>query len=243
MTRIVFIGGTGMGVGKTTLVSTFARALQTRGRRVVAIKAVEAWCDRGPPGAEDGERLAEATGQSSPRQALVRYRPTLVPPMAADMEQAPLDWNGLIDRVRTAASGTDVALVEGAGGLSTPLTWDHDNLSLARALSAPLLLLAPDHIQGSTLALMALAATREAQVPLLGLAFSVSREPDPTTGAQMLATRRFAKLPPDRTTTIRSLPDNPSEALDMDAIRKVADWLEHAEPIRVPPRRMEEAHT
>lgn len=137
MTEFVLVTGTNTGVGKTWLACALAKEL-VKGTRVVAIKPIETG------GGDDGEKLAEATGQSSPKKALVTLREPLTPALAADREGVKLDFDVIVTQIRDAAKGADLAIIEGAGGLLSPLTWDSDATTLARSLDAKVILVATD---------------------------------------------------------------------------------------------------
>jgi len=137
LTSFVLVTGTSTGVGKTWLACALAREL-SKSARVVAIKPIETG------GGDDGERLAAATGQDSPKRALVELREPLTPALAADREGVELDFDDLVVKVREAAKDADVAIVEGAGGLLSPITWDTDATTLARGLDAKVIMVASD---------------------------------------------------------------------------------------------------
>jgi dethiobiotin synthetase len=143
---IICVTGTDTDVGKTLVTAGIARAARSEGMRVVAIKPVESGCREGHPG--DGERLAEAAGQKEPLRALQRYREPLAPPMAAEQEEgAPApDPKAWIEAIREAAENADLTLVEGAGGLTSPLAWDWDLRDLALELEASLIVVASNRI-------------------------------------------------------------------------------------------------
>jgi dethiobiotin synthetase len=133
----VLVTGTNTGVGKTWLACALAKELaKTHG--VVALKPIETG------DGEDGELLAAATGQRAPLRALVRLRQPLTPALAAEREGVKLDFDAIVRDVRDAARDYDVAIVEGAGGLLSPITWDSDATTLARALDAKVILVASD---------------------------------------------------------------------------------------------------
>ena len=130
---VLLIVGTDTGVGKTWTGCALARILCRGGRRVVAVKPVETGCPGAPAETEDGVALARATGQAEPLHALLRFRESVAPSEAADREGTQIDFDDLVRRVREHAACADLALVEGAGGLLSPLTWEHNAVELARA--------------------------------------------------------------------------------------------------------------
>jgi len=146
-TPTLIISGTNTGVGKTVVAAALARALCERGCDVVAIKPIESGCTgEHPADDEDGVRLADATGQTDPKEALVRLAKPVAPLLAADEAGVTLNFEAIIRRVQVVASDHQLALVEGAGGLLSPLTWDHTALDLSIALSAPIILVASDSL-------------------------------------------------------------------------------------------------
>lgn len=140
--RFVVVTGTDTEVGKTFVTEALARAA-CRDRRVVAIKPFESGSGEGPG---DGERLATATGQTAPIHALVRLAAPLTPALAAEREGVTIDFAALVAEIRALGVGADLVLVEGAGGLLSPLTWTEDAISLARALDAAVVLVASDRL-------------------------------------------------------------------------------------------------
>ncbi len=140
MTNFVVVTATNTGVGKTWVSCALARELAKRGR-VVAIKPFESG---GVDGEGDGDLLAAATGQREPRHALVRLREPLTPALAAEREGVTIDFDALVSEIVRLGEGHDWAIVEGAGGVLSPLTWDADATDLARRLDAKVLLVASD---------------------------------------------------------------------------------------------------
>lgn len=119
------VAGTGTGVGKTFVSSALLRTL---GRRwtVLGLKPVESGCERGI--APDAVELSRAAGrESQPRYAL---RDPVSPHLAAEREQIRIStesicyWVAESERLATA----EVAVVETAGGLCSPLVVDGSTL-------------------------------------------------------------------------------------------------------------------
>lgn len=191
--RPVVITGTDTGVGKTYVGCRLARALRAEGVDVRAVKPLESGCAPGVPGAnEDGARLARASGQPRPTAALVRLIAPLAPPLAAEREGRELDFDALVDVTRFALEGADVALVEGAGGLLAPLTWERNALHLAEELGAACLVVAADRLGTLNHALLTVGALHAAGVACLGVVMSAPDRDgaDLSTGTNAAALRR-----------------------------------------------------
>lgn len=142
---VLFISGTGTGVGKTWVTRGMARSLVLGGVDVVALKPIETGCDPDPV---DALALARACRRPEVARAegFYRARAPLAPFAAAlEGEHAP-DLAAIVAQTRALLPSAGVALVEGAGGLFVPLDEHHDMADLARALGAPVVLVAADRL-------------------------------------------------------------------------------------------------
>ena len=136
--RLVVVTGTGTEVGKTWVVTQLAGALSRRGLRVAARKPVQSFS----PGDEhtDADLLAEATREHPDAVCPPwrRYPLPMAPPMAAHaLERPGFTVAALGAEVVASWSGTsvDVGLVEGAGGVASPLADDGDTAALVAMLA------------------------------------------------------------------------------------------------------------
>ncbi len=146
MGKIVVITGTDTEVGKTWVGCRIAEALRDRSVNVRTVKLVETGTAVELSPEEDGVRLARSAGQDEPRAALRRYRTAVAPAEAADLEQRALDLNVIEAEMMAVVSSASITLVEGAGGLFSPLTWHRNLLDVARKHAAPVLVVAADRL-------------------------------------------------------------------------------------------------
>jgi dethiobiotin synthetase len=218
----VLVTGTGSGVGKTWVMRVLARTLQQRGLRVLAVKPVETGCDTAPDQREDGILLAEATGQAAPRSALIRYGPPLPPALAAGMEAEPVDFDALLLQLEPLRAEADLVLLEGTGGLLTPITWEWNAVELARSLGAGALVVGRDEAETLNQMLLTLSALELGGVDVLGVVVTAPAVPDASTGLTAGAVSRLSGL--DRVLSVDHEPD-PLAAADRGALGLVADWL------------------
>jgi dethiobiotin synthetase len=184
----VIVTGTDTGVGKTYVACGLARRLSARGLRVAAIKPIESGC--GGAG-EDGMLLAEASGQAQPTVALVRLRAPLAPPLAAELEGVELDDDRIEAETLALAEGTDVALIEGAGGVLTPLTWRLNAVELARRLGARALVVGSDRLGTVNHVLLSCEALERAGVDVAGIVLNAPEVPDASTGSNAATLARL----------------------------------------------------
>lgn len=189
--RIV-VTGTDTGVGKTHIACALAHALKSAGLSVSAIKPIESGVSLLEPGDEDGARLAAATGQRQPRRALLRLSAPIAPPEAAEQEGVTIDLEGLLERAVQLADGADVCLIEAAGGLLSPLSWDGNALDVARRLGASTLLVSADRLGTVNHTLLSLSALDAAEIPVAGVVLSAPEHADASTGHNAAAIQRLA---------------------------------------------------
>ncbi len=177
------VTGTDTGVGKTYVSQAILRALEGG----VGIKPVETGCSEPPSDQEDGALLAAVSAPGGPPRALQRFAMPAAPPVAAEVEGRSVDFEGWLAQIR--AQRSRYTLVEGAGGLLSPLSWKHTALDLATRLSAEAVVVAADKLGTLNHTLMTLRVLEQAKVPVLGVVLSAPEHEDPTTGTNARALR------------------------------------------------------
>lgn len=146
----LFITGSGTEVGKTHIGALIATQLLAEGRRVGVYKPVASGCV--PKGdnlvSEDAVTLWEAAGRPLSLDAVCpqRFRAAISPHRAAWLDGARVDPGLLRDGLAPWKAGFDFVLVEGAGGLMSPLSDDDYNADLALDLGLPLLVVVPNRL-------------------------------------------------------------------------------------------------
>jgi len=192
--RIILITGTDTGVGKTVVAAGLARALANAGASVIAVKPVETGCDKEINDQEDGRILALATGQSAPSAALVRLKAPLAPPVAADLEGITLDMASWCETIMGCARSADIVLVEGAGGLLSPLTWKETARDLAIKTGAETLLIAEDKLGSLNHTLLTMELLATSKIPLVDVVFNAPGEADDSTGRNVETLEEFTGM-------------------------------------------------
>ncbi len=187
----ILVTGSGTGVGKTFVTSAIGSALAETSAAVIAIKPVESGVGSLPLAVQDGALLSAATGQTEPRLALTTLRDPLAPPVAADREGSVLDWTAWISYLEGVSA--DFLLVEGAGGLLSPLTWSKTSLDLALELAAPVLLVAKDKLGVLNSVLLTITVAVNSGVEVLGVVLSEPAVPDESTGTNAAALERVLR--------------------------------------------------
>jgi dethiobiotin synthetase len=188
MAKGLFITGTGTGVGKTYVAALIARVMRDTGVRVGVYKPIASGCDRHGDElvSSDAVALWEAAGRPGTLQNVCPqlFAAPLVPHLAARAEGQRVDAKSLREGIEYWRERSDVVLVEGAGGLMSPISDDDYNADLAAECGYPLLVVAANELGviNATLQTLITAATYCDGLDVAGIVLnSVSRrENDPS---------------------------------------------------------------
>jgi dethiobiotin synthetase len=146
----LFITGTGTGVGKTYVASLIARALREAGVRVGVYKPVASGCELrgGSLVSPDAIFLWESAGRpgSLERVCPQMFLAPLAPHLAARAEGKRVEPVLLREGLEFWEATSDVVLVEGAGGLLSPMSDDDYNADVAAAFGYPLVVVAANEL-------------------------------------------------------------------------------------------------
>jgi dethiobiotin synthetase len=140
--RVLFITGTDTGVGKTVVTALLARYLLLRGFRVVALKPISSGSR------EDARRLGSAMSGALGLETINpwHFRAPLAPRLAAQSESSKVRMADVLRHIRYCGRRVDTVLVEGAGGLLTPLGEDFDSRDLIVRLRALPIVVCPNRL-------------------------------------------------------------------------------------------------
>lgn len=223
--NIVVVTGTDTEIGKTLVASAVARWLADEETDVRAIKPVESGIEELEPDERDGVKLAAAARQDQPREALTELGRPLAPPEAARIDGVELEMEQWCRRVERYAAESDVTIVEGAGGLLSPLTWSGATRELAVRLGAPALVVAPNTLGVLNHTLMTLEVLEQAGVPTLGVVLNACRERDESVEHNASTLRRVADI--DRVATVPTLE---SWRAAVEHVEAPAGWVAEVAP-------------
>jgi dethiobiotin synthetase len=142
MKQTLVITGTDTGVGKTVLSALLTRFLRERGVHAVALKPI---CSGGRA---DARVLHAAMNGVLTLDEINpwHFRAPVAPQLAARRENKTVKLPQVLAHIRTMQKRFDVLLVEGAGGLLSPLGKNFNSRDLISALSATPIVVAPNKL-------------------------------------------------------------------------------------------------
>jgi dethiobiotin synthetase len=172
--RGLFVTGTDTGVGKTVLSAALLAAMAADGQPVSAHKPAVTGLDdldadvahaRWPA---DHELLAATAGMAADDVAPLRYGPAVSPVLASELAGETLDARRLLTAAAAALGDPDdidgTLVVEGVGGLLSPLAENLTVCDLAVSLRLPVLIAARPGLGTINHTLLTLQAARAAEL-------------------------------------------------------------------------------
>jgi len=181
--RTVFIAGAGTEIGKTYVTAALTRRLRAQGRPVRTVKPLASGVPSlSDPGFSESDtaRLLDAQDSALDAEAVEacspwRFAAPLSPDQAAVLEGRSLDLADLVAWCRVQSACTPgTLLIEGVGGLMSPVTANATGLDWLRALDVPALLVSGSYLGAISHTLTACETLRRYDVPLRAVIVSES---------------------------------------------------------------------
>ena len=140
---IILVSGNDTGIGKTVACASLARRFDSLGPSLY-LKPIET----GVVEPVDAVRVS-AVAENLETRTLFRFREPLAPAEAARIEGKEVDFLAVVNKARSLLNNTHSFLVEGAGGLASPIDEKgRDWLDFAEALPADFLVLVVENRLG-----------------------------------------------------------------------------------------------
>jgi dethiobiotin synthetase len=230
--RGLFIVGTDTCVGKTYVATAIVRELAEAGWRVGVYKPAASGCRRvgRTTVSEDALALWEAAGRPGKLAAVCpqRFAAPLAPHLAAKEERKEIDSRRLRSGLQYWLRRSDVVVVEGAGGLMSPMG-DQDYVAdLARDFGFPLVVVAANRIGtiNHTLQTLIAAQTYCGGVQVAGIVLNDVLPPDADDPSV-----RFNRCELEIRCVAPVIAQLGYSQLEFD---RQIDWMHIAQPARVP---------
>lgn len=206
---VVFITATDTGVGKTVLTGLLLEWLQRSNSRVLAWKPfssggredAEFFRTLMLKGARDGEELT--LDQINP----FAFRAPITPLLAARQEGVRVNLSDVSKQLQGFAGRADILLVEGAGGLLSPLGEGFSAIELIREWQCSVLVVAPNRLGVINHLRLTIGALKASGISRIAVALTEPMVPDDSSeGNADLLREYFPQLP---LVTIPHLTDGP----------------------------------
>lgn len=194
-TRGLFVTGTDTDVGKTFVGAIIVRSLTSQGYRVGVYKPVASGCEvlGDELRSADAVALWEAAGRPGPLSDVCpqRFAAPLAPNLAAAVAGRSVDRQLLRSGLECWLGNCELVVVEGAGGLYSPVSDQDFVIDLAREFAYPLVVVAANRLGTINATLQTLLAARDAGLSVAGVVLStiqpLSEDPSQASNAGELA--------------------------------------------------------
>lgn len=200
----LFVVGTDTHVGKTYVAARIAAALAGEGLKVGVYKPAASGCRRAGRAlvSDDAIALWEAAGRPGELRAVCpqRFAAPLAPHLAAREERKEIDARLLRRGIDYWRRRSDIVVVEGAGGLMSPVGEREYVADIAADFGYPLIVVSPNRIGtiNATLLTLLAAASRPKPLPIAGIVLNDIQPPgngDPATCSNRMELE-FRCVPP-----------------------------------------------
>lgn len=171
----LFITGNDTGVGKTYVGALIAREMAAAGHRVGVYKPVASGCraESGQLASDDALALWDAAGRPGDLERVCpqRFVAPLAPHLAARSEGRQIDSQLLRSGLDYWRERSEIVIVEGVGGLMSPVGEDQYVADLAADFGYPLVVVARNALGviNQTLQTLIVAATFRDGLPITGI--------------------------------------------------------------------------
>jgi dethiobiotin synthetase len=169
----LFIAGTEAGVGKTLIAGAIAKMLTDSGVKVGVFKPIATGCRRQWEGLVscDTEFLANCANSELSLSTItpVGYITPAAPIVSVAQENRPIDFESIATAYKDICENTDIVIVEGIGGVRTPLTAEFDLLDLAVEFGLPVVVIARLNAGTINHTLMTIDCIRAAELKVAGV--------------------------------------------------------------------------
>jgi dethiobiotin synthetase len=182
----IFITGTDTGVGKTLVTAALVTCLIRRGIDVGVMKPIETGVSRSAMAQSDGARLRNAAGNCDPMAEVSPYvfRLPVAPFSAARVEKTTVQIATIMRAFRALSQKHAFMMVEGVGGVRTPITQSLNALDLIHQMKLSAIVIGPSGLGGINYALLTLHALRRRKIPIVALVLN-QRKPVRTKTARL----------------------------------------------------------
>jgi len=177
MKPVFFVTGTDTGAGKTVLTALLTRFLRKHGVNVAALKPI---CSGGR---NDAHALHAALNGALSLDEINpwHFRLPVAPLLAARCERKRVKLSQVVACVRAVQNRFDMVLIEGAGGLLSPLGENFDSRDLITALRAQPLVVCPNRLGAVNQVLLTLEALPAGIIKRTRIVLMSPQKPDVST--------------------------------------------------------------
>ena len=174
MSKIFFITSTGTDIGKTFILEKLCQQLKKDGQKFSAIKPlISGFTDNDPD--SDSAKILNALGKNLTKENLDiispwRFKAALSPNIAAELEGKEINFDEVVSfcqkHIKQAQENDEYLLIEGAGGIMSPVNNHKTFCDLIKALEIPVILVIGNYLGTISHSLTAIKTMQSADIKI-----------------------------------------------------------------------------
>ena len=169
----IFVTSTGEKTGKTIFASGIAAVMQSLGYEMAVYKPVQTGCKY----ANDKQfspdlNFVKKLDPNIKTYSTYNLKQNQVPAIAFENEHVKFTLESVIRDYSAARQENDIVIVEGAGGIFTPITGKISNIQIASSLKLPIIIVVDVTNNFVNDAMLTLQAVQEAKLEIVGIVFN-----------------------------------------------------------------------
>lgn len=175
MSPVICISGIDTDIGKTVATGLMARTLLSQGYSTITQKIVQTGCSGLADDIKSHRRLMEIDLLPEDISGLTCpyiFRKACSPHFAAELEQKTIDYERITEATNNLAADYEYVLLEGAGGLSVPLTHEISFLDYLQKQKYPLIIVSSPRLGSINHTLGALELAKGRGIEVKGVVYN-----------------------------------------------------------------------
>jgi dethiobiotin synthetase len=201
--RDILITGTDTGIGKTVVAAALVKALRANGVRALGFKPAETGMD--DTNVADSDLLQRASGETTPLATpLLQLAEPLAPAVAAERAGTSIRPEEIEERIELLRRGGYTLVIEGAGGVMVPLSWEkgagplfYTVLDLAEHCGLDAVIVARAGLGTLNHVAMTTAMLRSRNIPIKAVVLNGGHRPPSPDLAERMNRSALARMFPD----------------------------------------------
>jgi len=187
---MLLITGTDTEVGKTFFTVSLLKFLLSKGKKACALKPVETGCREK---CSDADAISRTCKRKI--EPIYSFKLPLAPAVASEIEGKEINVELLKEKVTDFSKNYDQVLIEGAGGILVPITWEYSFLDLAKELKLDVIIVALNKLGVINHTLLTLKVCEMEGVKVKGIVLNSPKEFDESVRTNYETLKKLCNVP------------------------------------------------
>jgi len=196
-TKKIFIGGSDTDVGKTYFGSNLTKYILKKGHDVVVFKPIETGCRKKNNTLVPSDSAIYNKILNKISINLInpfRFEKPISPARAIALSKKEININDYIKKSKLFPKH-ELLIIEGAGGICSPIATDGLNLDLIKKMKLPVILVVKDQIGSINQVLLNLSILKKYKVEVLAIILNKLKKTNPEGMNNLKEIKSFTKIP------------------------------------------------